>query len=269
MRNLKHFKVAFAQKIAAIQKSISGLTPAQFYYLAGAIPEKLILIDVREETEANTFPFPLRHIQRSFLEMKCDLEADRPEWLTPEKYLILLCDTEWQSALAANKLHKMGYPVATYVIGGLTALKKASPDNKHPLDIETFTQKNQTALSLVDQLAYAHLQVQPIELEEISHTHLQSYQFIDLRSHSEIQTTGHIPNAWLLPRGILEQGLTELTHRQKDIFETDIPLILYCAKDPRAMLAYTTLQELGITHCRPLRGGFEKWQREQYPITLL
>ncbi len=78
---------------------------------------------------------------------------------------------------------------------------------------------------------------------------------IDTREESEY-AAGHIDNAVLLPRGVLEfkiGTLPELADKSKGI-------IIYCRTGGRSAMATQTLQQLGYTNVLSMAGGFEAWK---------
>lgn len=77
--------------------------------------EKIILVDVREESEFATDHLPgAVHIGKGVIER--DVEARFPDLKTP---LILYCGGGFRSALAADNLQKMGYTNVISMDGGI------------------------------------------------------------------------------------------------------------------------------------------------------
>jgi glyoxylase-like metal-dependent hydrolase (beta-lactamase superfamily II)/rhodanese-related sulfurtransferase len=79
---------------------------------------------------------------------------------------------------------------------------------------------------------------------------------IDTREESEY-AAGHVDNAILLPRGVLEfkfNTVPELADKSKAI-------IIYCRTGGRSALAAQTLQTLGYKTVLSMAGGFEAWQQ--------
>jgi glyoxylase-like metal-dependent hydrolase (beta-lactamase superfamily II)/rhodanese-related sulfurtransferase len=80
---------------------------------------------------------------------------------------------------------------------------------------------------------------------------------IDVREADEY-TAGHIDNALLLPRGVLEfkiSGVAELADKGK-------ATLVYCRTGGRAALAAHTLQQLGYINVLSIAGGYEAWQKD-------
>jgi rhodanese-related sulfurtransferase len=77
--------------------------------------EKLLLIDVREESEFALDHLPgAVHLGKGIIER--DIELRVPDPATP---LILYCGGGFRSALAADNLQKMGYTNVLSMIGGI------------------------------------------------------------------------------------------------------------------------------------------------------
>ena len=79
---------------------------------------------------------------------------------------------------------------------------------------------------------------------------------VDTREESEY-AAGHIENALLLPRGVLEfkvGNLSELSDKSKAV-------LVYCKTGGRSALAAQTMQQLGYKNVLSMAGGFEAWQK--------
>jgi len=79
---------------------------------------------------------------------------------------------------------------------------------------------------------------------------------VDTREESEF-AGGHIDNALLLPRGVLEfkiGGVSELTDKSKAV-------LIYCRTGGRSAMAAQTMQQLGYQNVLSMAGGFEAWQK--------
>ena len=98
--------------------------------------------------------------------------------------------------------------------------------------------------------------MQEIEVTEVAASlrHDQPCILIDIRDPDE-QAAGCVAEACLLPRALLEQGIS--TH----VPEKHTPVVIYCASGRRSAMAVQTLVKLGYTQVRSMRGGFGAWQR--------
>ena len=91
--------------------------------------EKLLLIDVREESEfaAGHFPGAL-HVSKGVIER--DIETVVPD---PNKEILLYCGGGFRSALSAENLQRMGYTNVVSVDGGWRAWTEAGyPISENP-----------------------------------------------------------------------------------------------------------------------------------------
>ena len=79
---------------------------------------------------------------------------------------------------------------------------------------------------------------------------------VDVREESEY-AAGHLDNAVLLPRGVLEfkiGSVPELADKSKAV-------LVYCRTGGRSAMAAQTMQTLGYTNVLSMAGGFEAWQK--------
>jgi len=79
---------------------------------------------------------------------------------------------------------------------------------------------------------------------------------VDVREGNEYET-GHLDNAILLPRGVLEfkiSGVEQLTDKSKAV-------LLYCRTGGRSALAAQAMQDLGYNNVLSMAGGFEAWSK--------
>lgn len=90
---------------------------------------------------------------------------------------------------------------------------------------------------------------------------------VDVREHSEHEH-GHIENAHLIPRGIIEAAadLNYPKHLEALYTARDKPIALYCATGGRSAMAAVTLELMGFQEVYSLAGGFTKWELEQLPV---
>ena len=90
---------------------------------------------------------------------------------------------------------------------------------------------------------------------------------LDVRESSEHEQ-GHIADAVLVPRGILEAAadpgypkhMPELANARQR------PVLLYCATGGRSAMAAATLQLMGYERVFSLDGGFSRWQQDGLPV---
>ncbi len=85
---------------------------------------------------------------------------------------------------------------------------------------------------------------------------------LDVREPAEWEK-GHIPEAVLAPRGMLEWYADPATPYTKAELTTkkDARIIVACASGGRSLLAAQTLQSMGYTNVVSMTGGFNEWSR--------
>ncbi|NOT12286.1 MAG: MBL fold metallo-hydrolase [Methylococcaceae bacterium] len=79
---------------------------------------------------------------------------------------------------------------------------------------------------------------------------------IDTREENEY-TAGHLDQAVLLPRGVLEfkiGNMPELANKSKAV-------LIYCRTGGRSAMAAQTMKTLGYTNVLSMAGGYEAWQK--------
>lgn len=116
-----------------------------------------------------------------------------------------------------------------------------------------------TKMTGVDLVAAAKQQITEVNVDKAKQLLAEgNITLIDTREESEY-AAGHIDNAILLPRGVIEfkaNTVPELADPSKAI-------LIYCRTGGRSALAAYTLQTLGYTTVLSMAGGFEAWQKAQ------
>jgi len=125
------------------------------------------------------------------------------------------------------------------------------------------------SMSLMDFVRAARAQIRevsPAELEEMIHDD-KELLVIDVREPSEHEQ-GHIKNAMLVPRGILEAAadLEYPKHQPELSSARERPVAVYCATGGRSAMAVYTLQLMGFKNVVNLAGGITRWQQENRPM---
>ncbi len=90
---------------------------------------------------------------------------------------------------------------------------------------------------------------------------------LDVREPSEHEH-GHLQNAHLVPRGILEAA-ADLNYPKRDAILSaarEQPVVLYCATGGRSAMGAMVLQMMGFREVYSLAGGFMKWAEENRPV---
>lgn len=113
------------------------------------------------------------------------------------------------------------------------------------------------------QLVNAHrINIQELSITEVQHkinNHTPNLLVIDVREDNEWQTTGHLPFAIHLARGIIERDISRFTTKNNE-------LILYCSGGFRSVLAADNLQKMGYT-VYSMSGGMKAWLDAKLPIS--
>jgi rhodanese-related sulfurtransferase len=108
-----------------------------------------------------------------------------------------------------------------------------------------------------DMVAAAKQQITEVNIDKAKQLLAEgAITLVDVREESEYGA-GHIDNAILLPRGVLEFKIgtvAELADKAK-------PVMLYCRTGGRASMAAVTMKMLGYTNVVSIAGGFEAWQK--------
>jgi rhodanese-related sulfurtransferase len=81
---------------------------------------------------------------------------------------------------------------------------------------------------------------------------------VDVRDPPEVATTGRIPGATNISRGMLEFRADPETPYHDKNFARDKTLIVYCASGGRSALAGKVLKDMGYVHVYNL-GAFKDW----------
>jgi rhodanese-related sulfurtransferase len=82
--------------------------------------------------------------------------------------------------------------------------------------------------------------------------------FLDVREPAEVATSGKVPGALTIPRGLVEFRADPASALHDAAFDRAKTVIAYCASGGRAALVGKTLKEMGYSNVRNL-GGFKGW----------
>jgi rhodanese-related sulfurtransferase len=111
----------------------------------------------------------------------------------------------------------------------------------------------------VDLVAAAKKQITEVNVDRAKQLLAEgNLTLIDTREESEY-AAGHIDNAILLPRGVIEFKLNTVP----ELTDPSQAILIYCRTGGRSALAAQTLQTLGYTTVLSMAGGFEAWQKAQ------
>lgn len=122
--------------------------------------------------------------------------------------------------------------------------------------------------SVKDLIAHARQRVRNLSVNEVAEAlDLGRVTLIDLREPEEVERDGHIPNAVLAPRGMLEFWADPASPYHRDEFDPTARTVLYCASGGRSALAALALQDLGYVDVAHLDGGLTAWRTSGRPVT--
>jgi len=85
---------------------------------------------------------------------------------------------------------------------------------------------------------------------------------VDLRDIRELKREGKIPGSVHVPRGMLEFWIDPDCPYYKKFFDSADEIIFYCNKGWRSALATKTVQDMGLSNVRHMRGGFDQWVKD-------
>jgi rhodanese-related sulfurtransferase len=82
--------------------------------------------------------------------------------------------------------------------------------------------------------------------------------FLDVREPAEVATSGKVPGALAVPRGLVEFRADPTSPLHEAAFDRAKTVVTYCGSGGRAALVGKTLKEMGYNNVRNL-GGFKGW----------
>jgi len=123
-------------------------------------------------------------------------------------------------------------------------------------------------LSLMDFVRAAKARIDEVTPQEAARR-LQEDDLLvlDVRESSEYEQ-GHLPDALLVPRGILEAAADPGYPKHVPALATarQRPILVYCATGGRSAMAAATLKLMGFEQVMSLDGGFTRWEQEGQPV---
>ena len=89
---------------------------------------------------------------------------------------------------------------------------------------------------------------------------------VDIRSESQIEADGTVPEAVRVARNVLEWRLDPASeHRDPELASYERRVILMCDAGYASSLAAATLKDLGIERATDMIGGFKAWREAGLP----
>lgn len=119
-----------------------------------------------------------------------------------------------------------------------------------------------TAATLVEQ---AKAQIDNLTPEQVAKELERGTVVVDLRETDELRSTGKIPGAVHVPRGMLEFAADPTSPYQQGVLDPSKRVVLHCAAGGRSALAAMTLKQMGYTDVAHLDGGIGAWTSEGRP----
>lgn len=120
-----------------------------------------------------------------------------------------------------------------------------------------------TLKDFVDAALREVLEVDPSELAGLAE---EGWIVLDVREPDEF-AAGHVPSSWNFPRGFLEVR-ADLEHPKRDerLADRSQRFACICGGGHRSALAAQTLQQMGFTTVRSVRGGWSLYCEQGLPV---
>ena len=110
----------------------------------------------------------------------------------------------------------------------------------------------------------ANSQIEALSVEQARALHgAYGVQFVDLRDIRELKSEGKIPDAFHMPRGMLEFWIDPDSPYYKNVFDRNEQYVFYCKSGWRSALATKTAQDMGLDGVCHIDGGFDAWKNSQ------
>lgn len=127
-----------------------------------------------------------------------------------------------------------------------------------------------TPVGLMDFVKAARSRIKeltPQALQEMQHERADLL-VVDVRESSEHEQ-GHIPNALLVPRGIVEAAADPAYPKHLEALSSARarPVVVYCATGGRSAMAAAVLEMMGFREVYSLAGGIADWEQAGMAVT--
>ncbi|MBT6420168.1 MAG: MBL fold metallo-hydrolase [Gammaproteobacteria bacterium] len=167
---------------------------------------------------------------------------------TKKEFLDIMADLN----LPKPKLLDMAVPANLYC--GIDE-ELANQDAEQRLEGSDPKRQTSTMEDLVNQVKQNITEIDLQKAKDIMTN--SSVTIIDVREESEFNA-GHIDQAVLLPRGVLEFKINSIA----EFADKSAAIIVYCATGKRSALSANTLQNMGYTNVLSIAGGYEAWKQQ-------
>lgn len=202
--------------------------------------------------------------------------------ITPDKEVVVYCETGARSAHTYWALRLAGYPHVRNYEGSWAEWTRRAGEKPAsavstgqaavgPCGLPVASPAPVTAVEWAvapvgratrDQiLAQARARVPEIDAYEVKERldAREKLTVVDIRERDE-WVQGHLPGAHFVPRGFLELRIEEIQPQR------DVPIIVYCAGGVRSLLGARDLQAMGYSNVFSMAGGFSQWKNAGLPF---
>jgi len=204
--------------------------------------------------------------------------------ITPDKEVVVYCETGARSAHTYWALRLAGYPRVRNYEGSWAewsrrALEKPETvagvsqavvgpcglpaPSAGPVAAAEPTTASAGRVTRDQILAQARARVPELDVHEVKRRldAGEKLTVVDIRERDE-WVQGHVPDARFVPRGFLELRIEEIQPNR------DAPIVVYCAGGVRSLLGARDLQAMGYTNVFSMRGGFNQWKNNGLPFVV-
>jgi len=203
--------------------------------------------------------------------------------VTPDKEVVVYCETGARSAHTYWALRLAGYPRVRNYEGSWAEWRRrggekpaaadAGPAAVGPCGLPSAAAEpagaGETAgppagRATRDQiLAQARARVPELDAYEVKERldAREQLTVVDIRERDE-WVQGHVSGAHFVPRGFLELRIEELQPQRA------APIVVYCAGGVRSLLGGRDLQAMGYTNVFSMAGGFSQWKNAGLPFVV-
>ncbi|MBU9696710.1 rhodanese-like domain-containing protein [Rhodobacteraceae bacterium HSP-20] len=116
-----------------------------------------------------------------------------------------------------------------------------------------------------DMLAAANAAVEKVDHATAQDLIAQGALLLDVRDAPELETSGKIPGALHVSRGMLEFRADPASPYHNPAFDPARPILVYCASGGRSALSGKTLKDMGYPRVYNI-GGFKDWVEAGGPV---
>lgn len=203
--------------------------------------------------------------------------------VTPDKEIVVYCETGARSAHTWLALRRLGYPRVRNYEGSWAEWQRRPDLPKEalrdevagaaagavepcglPLETPAVVRGNGADISFERRsggqvVAEARGRIDEVDIHTLK-DQLDAGDtpvILDVRERDEWEQ-GHIPGAHFIPRGFLELQVEEVVSGR------DAPIVVYCAGGVRSALGALSLRQMGYTDVASLLGGFGAWKNAGY-----